>query len=206
MDEVTELLEDFKLVTRFEGDQIEHLYDECDRTSSRRVVKRYERWERVRLLGHGAFGTVWLEKCVAGKQVGSLRATKDIRSPNGRVDYAPELEALSKLSKTSSERWFCQSFGWYQKVNTISIVMEYFPLGDLQTYASQFEQPLREGDVQHVTLQVLEGLEYMHRKGIAHRDIKPNVSCAPIFRDLLLTRVEHPHPVVPSRRLVGQDQ
>ena len=206
MDEVTELLEDFKLVTRFEGDQIEHLYDECDRTSSRRVVKRYERWERVRLLGHGAFGTVWLEKCVAGKQVGSLRATKDIRSSNGRVDYAPELEALSKLSKAASERWFCQSFGWYQKVNTICIVMEYFPLGDLQTYASQFEQPLREEDVQHIALQVLEGLEYMHRKGIAHRDIKPNVSCAPTSRDLFLTRVEHPHPVVPSRRLVGQDQ
>jgi serine/threonine protein kinase len=84
--------------------------------------------------------------------------------------------------------------------------MEYFPLGDLQTYASQFEQPLREEDVQHIALQVLEGLEYMHRKGIAHRDIKPNVSCAPTSRDLFLTRVEHPHPVVPSRRLVGQDQ
>lgn len=176
MDELTELIQDFKLETRFEGDQIEHIYDECDKISGKRVAKRHERWERVRLIGYGGFGAVWLEKCVAGEQISSLRATKDIRCLNGRVDYARELEALSKFSKASSARWFCQSFGWYQKANTVCIAMEYFPLGDLQTYASQFKQPLCEEDVQQVSLQVLEGLEYMHRRNIAHRDIKPSVS------------------------------
>jgi Protein kinase domain len=51
--------------------------------------------------------------------------------------------------------------------------MEYFPLGDLQSYLSS---PLPEKDTQQITYQVLEGLLFMHDNGFAHRDLKPNVS------------------------------
>jgi serine/threonine protein kinase len=58
--------------------------------------------------------------------------------------------------------------------------MEYFPLGDLQTYLST---PLLENEVQQICFQILEGLESMHCNGFAHRDLKPSnilaKSCSP---------------------------
>lgn len=50
--------------------------------------------------------------------------------------------------------------------------MEYFALGDLQKY---MYQPFPEGEAQHVTLQILEGLDFMHSNGFDHRDLKPQV-------------------------------
>lgn len=52
--------------------------------------------------------------------------------------------------------------------------MEYFPLGDLDSYL-QTSQQLPEADVQQVTFQVLEGLLFMHENGYSHRDLKPQV-------------------------------
>jgi serine/threonine protein kinase len=51
--------------------------------------------------------------------------------------------------------------------------MEYLPLGDISTC---YEDPLPETEVKVVGLQLLEGLEKMHKLGITHRDIKPQVS------------------------------
>lgn len=50
--------------------------------------------------------------------------------------------------------------------------MEYFPLGDLQSYISK-HAPIDEADVCEITYQILEGLRNMHQEGFAHRDVKP---------------------------------
>lgn len=50
--------------------------------------------------------------------------------------------------------------------------MEYLPLGDLQKY---MVQPFAEDEAQQITLQLLEGLDFMHSDGFAHRDLKPQV-------------------------------
>ncbi len=52
--------------------------------------------------------------------------------------------------------------------------MEYFPLGDLQQHMNN-TGPMAEEDVRVIVYQVLEGLDYMHREGFAHRDVKPGV-------------------------------
>ncbi|CAI7644315.1 unnamed protein product [Penicillium pancosmium] len=52
--------------------------------------------------------------------------------------------------------------------------MEYLPAGDLQRY---IVQPFSEREVQSITLQLLEGLDFMHSNGFSHRDLKPkNIS------------------------------
>lgn len=51
--------------------------------------------------------------------------------------------------------------------------MEYLANGDLHKY---LESPLPENEGKIIVLQILEGLNYMHQNGFAHRDMKPAVS------------------------------
>jgi serine/threonine protein kinase len=51
--------------------------------------------------------------------------------------------------------------------------MEYLPDGDLHKYLNS-SIPEKEG--QQIISQVLEGLDFMHKNGFAHRDLKPAVS------------------------------
>lgn len=51
--------------------------------------------------------------------------------------------------------------------------MEYLPNGDLHKYLTS---PLSEEAGQDIIFQILEGLQFMHNKGFAHRDLKPAVS------------------------------
>ena len=53
--------------------------------------------------------------------------------------------------------------------------MEYLPNGDLHKYLTS---PLPETEGQHIVFQILEGLDFMHDNGFAHRDLKPAVSLA----------------------------
>lgn len=72
------------------------------------------------------------------------------------------------------EMCFVKFFGWYESLdaNTIFIAMEYFKYGDLQRH---LRSPLAEDEAQQITMQVLEGLVFMHDNGFAHRDLKPAV-------------------------------
>ena len=50
--------------------------------------------------------------------------------------------------------------------------MEYLRHGDLQRY---IEKTFPETEASQIAVQLAEGLELMHRNGLAHRDLKPQV-------------------------------
>lgn len=62
--------------------------------------------------------------------------------------------------------------------------MEYLENGDLQRYLTR---PLPELEARTITLQVLEGLKFMHENGYVHRDLKPGVSVPRFSINNLLT-------------------
>ncbi|KAJ5952990.1 uncharacterized protein N7479_011403 [Penicillium vulpinum] len=157
MSRVPDWVLDSKLETHFLPDskhETVHTYYEQE-SHSRRPIKKTEHWQRVRQIGGGGFGEVWLERCTKGKNHGHhVRATK-------QMEY---------------ERCFVKSFGWYQNKASLFIAMEYLELGDLQDYLNDKNQPLPESEARDIMSQILEGLDLMHDNGFTHRDLKPNIA------------------------------
>src|SRR6266498_1973428 len=185
----TDLIDHFKLEADFLPDCVQHTILKSDTKLLKRRFRVVQRWKRRRVLGHGAFGIVWLES----EQKGALRAVKEISKATAerlKLDYRRELCALVKLSKVcigsvASDRprglltlskhndLFVQLTGWYENNEHLFLSMEYFPLRDL---ATSLNTPLAEQHAKEVAKQLLEGLIIMHELGFTHRDMKPGVS------------------------------
>lgn len=82
----------YKLNTTFDNGQCQHMTAAVDSTI------RATTWKKVKILGKGGFGTVWLEK----EDGGALRAVKMVQK-NGTVWNSRELLALTKLNMASLE-------------------------------------------------------------------------------------------------------
>jgi hypothetical protein len=98
MPPIPDLVRDSKLETAFLDQKTTvHTFIEPDGAGGRRI-RREQCWKKGELLGRGAFGDVWREQCVAGKEKGALRAVKVIRKQSHSVDLNRELEAIAKFS------------------------------------------------------------------------------------------------------------
>lgn len=87
-------LDNFKLETKFGDGYVENRTYEWQYSTKR--AAGLKRWEKVKMIGAGAFGSVWLEKEQAG---GQLRAVKMIqRHAIDTTGFSQELAALITLS------------------------------------------------------------------------------------------------------------
>ena len=111
MPEVPDIVRDSQLETRFIGEsatEVVHTFQDSDPASGRRLVTRTEHCKREIKIGRGAFGSVWLERCIKGSRTGvapqihAVQAVKQIElnTQLGSIDYYRELEAIAKFSHT----------------------------------------------------------------------------------------------------------
>ncbi|KAH8896382.1 kinase-like protein [Thozetella sp. PMI_491] len=167
-----DLVLDSRLDTELGVDHTVHNTIEYDRSSSRKPVTITESWKKVRELGRGGYGKVWLEVCWAGRQEGGFRAIKEISkdAAPSSIHYDRELEAIAKFSHRKYVHCFVKSFGWFENPEAVFIAMEFFELGDLQRH---MVNPFSENEVCIISSQLSEGLAFMHGNHFAHRDLKP---------------------------------
>ncbi|SMR55716.1 unnamed protein product [Zymoseptoria tritici ST99CH_1E4] len=145
-------------------------HDEYIAAPGRKAERKRNTWRRVKELGHGSFGRVYLERCVEGAKREQLLAVKEVlkRSDN----WTAELRAIGLFSVPKFSDFFVQSTGWYESQEHIYIAMEFMQYGDLQRCTSG-ASPLPEAEVQAIISQVLQALRFMHDRGFTHRDLKP---------------------------------
>jgi len=67
---------------------------------------------------------------------------------------------------------FVRFLGWFENSEKLCIAMEYFEKGDLRRHLGE-RMPMPAA--KQLSSQLLEGLNFMHKNRIAHRDIKPEV-------------------------------
>ncbi|KAF8772842.1 hypothetical protein HU200_005228 [Digitaria exilis] len=132
------------------------------------------RWRKGDLLGSGAFGQVYLGmdldsgELLAVKQVliGSSNATREKAQA-----HVMELEDEVKMLKNLSHPNIVRYIGTVREENTLNILLEFVPGGSIQSLLGRLGS-FPEAVIRKYTRQLLQGLVYLHRNGIIHRDIK----------------------------------
>lgn len=94
-----DLVADAELAASVEKECTIHFLDEFE---GRKRIRLKQEWRSIKYLGRGAYGSVWLEDCIAGEpREARVRAVKQIRKfglGNKPIVYHRELEAIMKFS------------------------------------------------------------------------------------------------------------
>ena len=121
-----------------------------------------------RQIGHGAFGKVNISLHVASGRLVAIKTfnKKNLKNKHARNKIKHEIEMLSRLRHP----FITQIYDSFETEKHIFIVMEYI-CGDLLGFIRK-RGKLSESVTKVIFKQLIEGLKYIHRKKIVHRDIK----------------------------------
>ena len=121
-----------------------------------------------RQIGHGAFGKVNIALHVASGRLVAIKSfnKKNLKKKNARQKINNEIEMLSRLRHP----FISQILDSFETETHIFIVMEYI-CGDLLGFIRK-RGKLSETVSKIIFKQLIEGLKYIHKKKIVHRDIK----------------------------------
>ncbi|EJD04261.1 uncharacterized protein FOMMEDRAFT_28004 [Fomitiporia mediterranea MF3/22] len=130
------------------------------------------RWQQGKFIGAGAFGSVYT---AINLDTGSVMAVKEIRvqdvtgTPNLYKQIQDELRVMEMLHHPN----IVEYYGIEVHRDKVYIFEEYCEGGSL---AANLEvgRIADENILQIYTMQMLEGLQYLHSQNIVHRDIKPD--------------------------------
>nr|CAD1826605.1 unnamed protein product [Ananas comosus var. bracteatus] len=92
-------------------------------------------------------------------------------SAEERSNGGGELEEEVKLLKNLSHPNIVRYLGTAREEETLNILLEFVPGGSISSLLGKFGS-FPEAVIRMYTKQLLQGLEYLHRNGIIHRDIK----------------------------------
>ncbi|KAH6665638.1 calcium/calmodulin-dependent protein kinase [Halenospora varia] len=177
---LSDFVQDSKLRTEFLVGRVRHTRYIQGNSFQKRQIQVKEVWDTEKELARGTYGVVTLEKrrptsIPELESQHNIRAVKKIRKTvigGNKWDYKKELETMTKFSHPRYAPYFVRTYGWFENTQSVFITMEYFPLGDLHNFMRRLP-PFSEGDSKQIVRQLLEGVEFMHESGFAHRDIKP---------------------------------
>nr|ODN93204.1 AGC protein kinase [Cryptococcus depauperatus CBS 7841] len=129
-------------------------------------------FEIIKPISRGAFGSVYLAKKVATGDYYAIKALKksDMIAKNQITNVKAE---RTILMNQASSPYVAKLFFSFQSKDYLYLVMEYLNGGDCATLVKTLSG-LSEDWARNYTAEVVLGLEYLHRRNIVHRDIKPD--------------------------------
>uniref|UniRef100_A0A674C548 Rho-associated protein kinase 2 n=1 Tax=Salmo trutta TaxID=8032 RepID=A0A674C548_SALTR len=129
-----------------------------------------EDFDRVKVIGRGAFGEVQLVRHKASQKVYAMKLLSKFEMIK-RSDSAFFWEERDIMAFANSP-WVVQLCCAFQDDRYLYMVMEYMPGGDLVNLTSTYDVP--EKWARFYTAEVVMALDAIHSLGFIHRDVKPD--------------------------------
>ncbi|CAL5415863.1 unnamed protein product [Camellia sinensis] len=132
------------------------------------------RWRKGELIGCGAFGRVYMGLNIDS---GALLAIKQVSIAGNSAAkektqaHIRELEEEVNLLENLSHPHIVRYLGTTREDASLNTLLEIVPSGSISSLLGKFGS-LPESVIRMYTKQLLLGVEYLHRNGIMHRDIK----------------------------------
>ncbi|KAK9533314.1 hypothetical protein VZT92_008438 [Zoarces viviparus] len=146
---------------------------------TRDLQMKSEDFDRVKVIGRGAFGEVQLVRHKASEKVYAMKVLSKFEMIK-RSDSAFFWEERDIMAFANSP-WVVQLCSAFQDEHYLYMVMEYMPGGDLVNLTSTYDVP--EKWAKFYTAEVVMALDAIHSMGFIHRDVKPD--------NMLLDRLGH---------------
>ncbi|KAL1408409.1 ATP binding [Vanrija albida] len=141
-------------------------------------AKRSIKWIKGALIGAGSFGSVYLGMdsqsglLMAVKQVELPSSSGDIRNEERRRNMVQALEReIDILKELQHENIVTYLDSATDNDRHLNIFLEYVPGGSVAALLNNYGA-FEEALVRNFSRQILTGLNYLHERGIIHRDIK----------------------------------
>lgn len=137
-------------------------------------------YEKVRQIGAGGFGAVYLAKRRSDGMVVALKVmlAKQPVTEKAQQAFLREISVIRELDHPNCVRFFDTGgagSGFY-------FVMEYCPGGSVMDLMKRRRGPLSVKEAVPLMRQAVTGLAHLHERGFVHRDLKPP--------NILLTEIE----------------
>jgi Ca2+-binding EF-hand superfamily protein len=122
-------------------------------------------------LGEGKFGLV---KLGIHKKTQEKVAIKIIKKDSMDQKDLELVRSEIDIMKLCKHKNIVRLLDHYENNEYIFIVMEYLAGGDLGNYSKKRKYDFSEEEVRIIIYQITQGIDYLHKYGVAHRDLKPD--------------------------------
>ncbi|KHJ30186.1 putative serine threonine-protein kinase ksp1 [Erysiphe necator] len=149
---------------------------ECLRDQFTKGVILAGRFKTISPLNHGSFGMVFMAEDLENNEIVAIKCLMK-KNPVSEADSAfaidDNTEELKFHARLGNHPNIVNLIHSVETEEHIFLVLEFCSRGDLYEAIRVSTEPLHTEYVRQFMLQLVNAVEYMHRKGIYHRDIKP---------------------------------